>query len=118
MPKRDVRLYLTDMLDAISKIQRYTSNISFEDFEQNDMLIDAVVRNLEIIGEAVKQIPEDLRSKFSEIDWHRVIGFRNIVIHEYFDVDVNIVWVIATERLNELKNVLEKMLQYANKLGN
>jgi uncharacterized protein with HEPN domain len=73
------------------------------------MVIDAVVRNLEIIGEAARNIPPDLRNKYLAVDWTRVVGFRNIVIHEYFDVDLEIVWVIATQRLAELKAVLQQM---------
>lgn len=74
------------------------------------MAIDAVVRNLEIVGEAARYLPEEWRSRYSEIDWRRVIGFRNIVIHEYFAVDVEIVWVIATAQLSDLKRVLQMML--------
>jgi uncharacterized protein with HEPN domain len=109
MSKRDVRLFLNDMLEAIGKIERYIAVLSFEQFERNDMVIDAVVRNLEIIGEAARNIPPDLRNKYLAVDWTRVVGFRNIVIHEYFDVDLEIVWVIATQRLAELKAVLQQM---------
>jgi uncharacterized protein with HEPN domain len=109
MSKRDVRLFLNDMLEAIEKIERYIAVLSFEQFERNDMVIDAVVRNLEIIGEAARNIPPDLRNKYPAVDWTRVVGFRNIVIHEYFDVDLEIVWIIATQRLAELKTVLQQM---------
>ncbi len=74
------------------------------------MAVDAVVRNLEIVDEAARYIPEERRARHTEIDWRRVVGFRNIVIHEYFDVDVEIVWVIATTQLPVLKQVLEAML--------
>ena len=70
---------------------------------KNEMVVDAVIRNLEIVGEAARNIPEEGRSKYSDIPWKRVVGFRNIVIHGYFDVDLEIVWVIAKERLPELK---------------
>ena len=110
MPKRDVRLFLHDMLEAIEKIERYTAGLGFEEFEANDMVVDAVVRNLEIIGEAAKHIPQDLRNRYGEVDWRRVVGFRNIVIHEYFDVDLEIVWTIATSQLPKLKEILQTML--------
>lgn len=75
------------------------------------MIVDAVVRNLEVIGEAARSIPPQLREKYTGVDWARVVGFRNIVIHEYFSVDVEIVWTIATQRLSTLEGVLRQMLR-------
>jgi uncharacterized protein with HEPN domain len=111
MSRRDVRLFLADMLQAIEKVERYTTGLKFDQFERNDMVIDAVVRNLEIIGEAARQIPPDLRDQYPQIDWMRVVGFRNIVIHAYFAVDLEIAWTIATQRLSQLKTVLQQMLR-------
>lgn len=111
MSKRDPRLFITDMLEAIEKIDRYTDGLSVQQFAANDMALDAVVRNLEIIGEAVRCIPPALRDQYAQIEWSRVVGFRNIVIHAYFAVDVEIVWTIATKRLSELRAVLEVMLR-------
>jgi uncharacterized protein with HEPN domain len=110
MSKRDVRLFIVDMLEAVKKVERYTTGLTFEQFEGNDMVVDAVVRNLEVIGEAARHIPEDLRHRYTGVDWRRVAGFRNIVIHEYFDIDLMIVWTIATERLQDLRSVLETIL--------
>jgi uncharacterized protein with HEPN domain len=114
MSKRDPRLLMTDVLDAIEKIERYTVGLTFDQFEANEMVLDAVVRNLEIIGEATRYIPATLRERYTQIEWSRVVGFRNIVIHAYFAVDVEIVWTIATQRLSELKAVLTEMLQDYN----
>ena len=111
MSKRDVRLFLHDMLEAIEKTERYTARLSYEQFEASDMVVDAVVRNLEIVGEAARQIPPNLRERYPAVNWARVVGFRNIVIHEYFDVDREIVWTIATQRLAELRTVLQQMLE-------
>jgi uncharacterized protein with HEPN domain len=111
MSKRDPRLFMTDVLDAIEKIERYTAGLTFDQFEANEMVLDAVVRNLEIIGEATRYIPATLRERYTQIEWSRVVGFRNIVIHAYFAVDVEIVWTIATQRLSELKAVLTEMLE-------
>jgi uncharacterized protein with HEPN domain len=75
------------------------------------MVVDAVTRNLEVIGEAAKRVPGELRSRYEAIDWRRVADFRDIAIHAYFAVDVEMVWTIATERLGELKVVVQQMLQ-------
>lgn len=111
MSKRDVLLYLQDILEAIDKVRRYTAGMSFEEFKSNEMAIDAVTRNLEVIGEAAKRIPEETRSQYPEIEWRRVAGFRDIAIHMYFAVDIEIVWVIATERLEELRDVVVRMIE-------
>ena len=111
MPKRDIQLFIADMLEAIEKVHRYVSGLDLERFLKDDLVIDAVVRNLEVIGEAAKHLPSNLRERYTGIDWRRVIGFRNIVIHEYFDVDARIVWTIATQQLQALKEVLQAMLR-------
>ena len=111
MSKRDVRLFLYDILECIEKIERYTRDLSFDEFVRNDLVIDAVIRNLEIIGEAVKNIPEDIRSKYPDIPWKQIIGFRNIVIHHYFGVDLNIVWTIVRLQLPYLKKSVEKIVE-------
>lgn len=86
MPRDGVRLYLFDMLQAIEKVERYIAGLSFEEFEANDLVTDAVVRNLEIVGEAAKYIPEELRDRYPAAEWTRVVGFHNIVIHQYRSV--------------------------------
>ena len=111
MPKRDLNLLMADILEAIDKIERYTADLSPVEFEANDMAVDAVVRNLEVIGEATRQISPEVRDRYATIDWTAVVGFRNVVIHEYFDVDLDIVWTIATERLAELRRVVQAMLE-------
>lgn len=114
MSKRDVRLFVQDMLEAIDKIERYTSGLSFEQFEANNLVADAVVRNLEVIGEAVRHIPPNLLGRYPGVNWTRVVGFRNIVIHAYFDVDLQIVWTIATEGLPSLRVVLQQLVHDLN----
>ena len=111
MSKRDVRLFLYDILECIEKIERYTKNLSFEDFVKNDMVVDAVIRNLEVIGEAVKNIPPEIRSKYPEVPWRQIAGFRDVVIHHYFGVDLNIVWTVIRKHLKELKPKIERVLE-------
>lgn len=110
MSKRDVRLFLTDMLESIAKIERYTAGMDFARFVENDLIVDAVVRNLEIIGEAARQIPEEVRGRYPDIPWRRVVGLRNIVVHEYFAVDLEVVWSVVRENLPHLKQALQQML--------
>ncbi|XOB98725.1 DUF86 domain-containing protein [Deinococcota bacterium DY0809b] len=82
-----------------------------EEFWENELVADAVVRNLEIIGEAARHVPDEFRERFPEADWRRVVGFRNVVIHEYFDVDLDIVWVVSTRHMPKLKKVVARMLE-------
>ena len=110
MSKRDPRLFLADMMEAIAKIESWTSGMSSEKFLENGLLQDAVVRNLEILGEAAKNIPEDVRSRYPDIPWRRVAGFRDIAIHDYFGVDLEIVWKILTEGIIALKPSLGKVI--------
>lgn len=109
MSKREPHLYLQDILNSINKIKQYTDNVSFKEFEQNWEKIDAVVRNLEIIGEAARNLPEEIADKYPEIPWGEMISMRNKVIHEYFGVDEEILWKTLTEDLPALKKQLEDL---------
>lgn len=109
MSKRDVRLFLADMLDALEKIERYTAGLSHEEFWENDLVADAVVRNLEVIGEAARHVPVEARERFPEVQWRQIVGFRNVVIHEYFAVDLDIVWTVVKHHLPQLRAALKKI---------
>ncbi|HHI00585.1 DUF86 domain-containing protein [Thermococcus aggregans] len=111
MSKRDYRLFLEDMLEAVERIEEYTKGYSFEDFINDRKTIDAVVRNLEILGEAARNIPEEIRKKYQEIPWKRIVGLRNVVIHQYFGVDLKVVWVIISSQLPQLKDKLVEVLK-------
>jgi uncharacterized protein with HEPN domain len=111
MKRNSYRLFLEDMLEAINKIERYIQDLTRDQFEGNDLVIDAVIRNLEIIGEAAKNVPEDIKKKYPTIPWNRMIGLRNVTIHEYFGVDLNIIWEIITKNLSETKPKIEAMLK-------
>lgn len=78
--KRDYILFLEDILDALEKIENYTKNLSFTEFADNDMAVDAVIRNFEVIGEATKNIPEEIKEKYPEVEWKEATGFRNVLI--------------------------------------
>ena len=111
MIQRSYLLYLEDILNAMNKIEDYSRGIEYNDFVKNTMLNEAVIRNLEIIGEASKNIPRNLRKQYPNIPWKRMIGLRNIMIHEYFGVDLKIVWTIVTKNISETKPMIEEMIK-------
>jgi uncharacterized protein with HEPN domain len=98
------------MKEAAEKILKYTKGLSFEDFLTDDKTIDAVVRNFEIIGEASLRIDEDFRLENPQIEWKKLRGFRNRIVHDYFGIDFEIVWSILSEDLEELVFQLEQLL--------
>jgi len=102
MSKRDVILLLEDMLESALKIKEYTKTKSFDTFLQDDKTIDAVIRNFEIIGEAANRIDNDFRLKNPTIEWKRIRGFRNRIVHDYFGIDYEIVWSIIVNNLDDL----------------
>jgi len=98
---KDYKVYLEDIMQAITKIEKYTKNLTFTKFRKNELVIDAVVRNLEIIGEAAKRIPNQVKEKAPDIEWKKITGLRDILIHEYFGVDIEIIWdIIKTNSQN------------------
>jgi uncharacterized protein with HEPN domain len=99
---KDIRVYIEDILECIEKIEKYTK-IDEDDFFENDQVQDAVLRRLEIIGEAVKNVPQDFRDKHPEIPWRKIAGMRDVIIHEYSGVNLERVWKVAKEDLVGLK---------------
>jgi uncharacterized protein with HEPN domain len=110
LPPRDWRLRAEDILDAIARIQRYVEGLTFEQFQADQKTVDAVIRNFEVIGEAVRHVVADQNSLPAGIPWADIAGMRNILIHEYFGVDVNIVWHTIVEDLPELKVQVQRLL--------
>lgn len=111
MSKRDTILLLDDMLQSAQKIRRYTQGHDINSFLSDDKTMDAVVRNFEIIGEAANRIDPDFQETNPEIDWKRIRGFRNRIVHEYFGIDYEIVWEIVGEYLDELIDWLVTMIE-------
>ncbi|MCD4774230.1 MAG: DUF86 domain-containing protein [Bacteroidales bacterium] len=110
MSKRDIILLLEDMLDSALRIKRYTNCLNFEFFIEDEKTIDAVIRNFEIIGEAANRIDPDYRKRNPEIEWKRIRGFRNRIVHDYFGIDYEIVWEIIESYLSELIEWLEVLI--------
>lgn len=104
MSTRNVQVYLDDIAEAVSRIERYTAGLSADDFVLDQMIVDAVVRNLEIIGEAANRLPLEFRKKHDGVPWHAIIGMRNKVIHDYSGIDVRILWETVKTDLPPLKD--------------
>lgn len=113
MSKRNSKLLIFDILEAAKKIKAYTAGLSYEKFLADAKTIDAVIRNFEIIGEASNRLPDDFKEKYSSVDWFRIIGFRNRIVHDYMGIDYQIVWTIIQKDLNglesDIKNIFEKL---------
>jgi len=114
---RDYRLYLEDMLDAINKITGYSQGMNLEKLHENPLIVDAVLYNLQIIGEAAKHLPEDLRSRYPTIEWRKIFGLRDLIAHEYFGVSLEIIWDILQNKLPDLREVVQQMLDLENDSG-
>jgi uncharacterized protein with HEPN domain len=109
MSKRDDTLLVEDILVSIQKIHRYTSSLSEPEFRLDEKTVDAVIRNFEIIGEASNRLSEPFKVNHPDIPWHHLRGFRNRVVHEYFGVDLSIVWSIIENDLEDLENKIKSI---------
>jgi len=103
---KDNFTYLQHILEAIIKIEKYLENVDFKQFKDNEMMTDAVVRKLEIIGEATNKLTIDFRNQYPDMPWGDIVGMRNRLIHDYFGVDIDLVWKTYQNNLPELKSLL------------
>jgi len=101
---KDNRVLISEILESIEKIERYVAGATYDSFVRDDEGQDAVIRRLAIIGEAVRNIPDELRQKYPAVPWQKITGMRNILIHEYSDVDIKRVWETAKNELPGLKS--------------
>ncbi|MDB5286905.1 MAG: hypothetical protein JWR05_1854 [Mucilaginibacter sp.] len=112
MSKRQPLLLLEDILESAEKILTYTQSLTYEEFTADSKTIDAVVRNFEIIGEAANRLPDEFKDASEQVDWHKIRGLRNRIVHNYFGIDYSIIWSVKENYLSvliaEVKELLNK----------
>ncbi len=108
---RDPKLYLRDILEAMLSIEKFVEGIDFEDFKKDDMKSSAVIRKFEIIGEAVKNVPENIKKKYRSVPWKDMAGMRDRLIHFYFGIKYELVWETIKKDIPELKPLIKKILK-------
>lgn len=117
MSKRDHQLLIQDMLTACSRIRSYTKDLDYAEFINDEKTIDATVRNIQILGEAAKQVPKEVQEKYPAIEWTKIIRSRHIIVHDYFELDYEIIWRIIGDYIPPLQAELERILDWHNREG-
>lgn len=115
MKQKNPLFFLEDIKNSLLKIFKYTENIKYDEFLSNDMVKDAVERNFEIIGEAVKKLPEDFRNQYPHIPFKQIAGMRDKLIHDYFGVDYEIIWKTIKDRLPQFSDDINNIIESYNK---
>lgn len=107
---RELADYLADILAAIIEVEQFIAGMAFDQFEEDRKTINAVIRSLEVLGEATKHIPASYRNKHPAIPWSKMAGMRDVLIHDYMGVDLMTVWKVVKERLPEIKTLVEALV--------
>ena len=108
---REARLYLEDIQTSCAKIERYVQGMDREEFIADEVVFDAVIRNLIIIGEAARQVSEETKSRYSDVAWRKIVGLRNIVTHVYFGIDEDIIWDLVQHYVPDLRMRVARILE-------
>lgn len=111
MKRRDLRDYLQDILDAVNDIEKFVADMSYEQFIKDKKTLNAVVRSIEVIGDASKRLPLSLKAKNSELPWREITGMRDKLIHAYFGMDTETIWKTVKENIPQLKQAIKKMVK-------
>ena len=114
---RNASVYLEDILEAVEKIKAYTRGQSLTTLLEDPLRADALVFNLLVIGEAAGYVPKDLRSNYPEVPWRQIVGLRNVIAHQYFQIDLEIVWDIVESELEMLEQTVRVMLSDLREIG-
>jgi len=109
--KRESKLYLNDILEAIDRINNYTSEIGIEELKKQNLIIDAVLRNLEVIGEAATQVETNIKNEFPEVPWRNIQDFRIVVAHHYWKINIERIWDIIQNKLEKLEKQITEILE-------
>jgi uncharacterized protein with HEPN domain len=112
--RKDFKIYLYDILESIEKIQEYIEGMTFSDFYNDSKTIDAVVLNFAIMGEAVKKLPDEIQIRYPHVEWKDIAGLRDIIIHQYSAIDLEIIWDIVQNKLPVLKIRIDNMIKEGN----
>ena len=111
---RDYNLLLKDIIEAFAKIKRYTVGMTYDDFVNDEKTLDAVLRNFEVIGEAVKGIPDNIRLRYPHMEWREMAGLRDIITHQYFGIDLEIIWDVIEKEVEVLEAQVKAVMPINN----
>ena len=113
--EKDPVIYITHIIESINLTENFSKGLTKEKLEKDKLKQSAIIRQIEIIGEAVKNLPKELIEKYKDIPWKDIIGMRDKIIHQYFDIDINIVWDVLQQDLPELKKKIKEILKKEKK---